>query len=207
MSHTTRNGRRFKVCFVPSPTRAPRPREQPAAGCLFTAAAWIRLRPPARALRIPFPSALSSPPPPPHCRPPHPVLWPPGLPARRRLILPSKSAAWIGPRRCAAYLAERTRRLAPQPAPAPAPAPTSFKTGYCNGVRRIMKILDDILEEDMQDEGTDEQTTFGALPAHFSAANIPSETKVLDPMKIVTRGAPRTNNKRWKASHEHWRSN
>ncbi|CAO2204054.1 unnamed protein product [Urochloa humidicola] len=72
---------------------------------------------------------------------------------------------------------------------------------------RVMKILDDILKEDVQDQATEEQTSFGPLPAHFSAANVPFGTKVDDPVKIVSRGAPRSNNKRWKASHEYWRSN
>ncbi|CAN6204106.1 unnamed protein product [Urochloa humidicola] len=72
---------------------------------------------------------------------------------------------------------------------------------------RVMKILDDILKEDVQDHKTEEQTSFGPLSAHFSAAIVPFGTKVDDPVKIVSKGAPRSNNKRWKASHEYWRCN
>ena len=68
---------------------------------------------------------------------------------------------------------------------------------------RVMKLLDDILKEDVDENGTEEETSFGPLPAHFSSANQSSGTKVLDPAKIVTRGAPRSN-KRWKASHGFW---
>jgi zinc finger SWIM domain-containing protein 3 len=59
----------------------------------------------------------------------------------------------------------------------------------------------------MQDGSTREETSFGPLPAHFSATNqpcVPCVTKVLDLVKIVPKGAPRSNNKRWKASHEFW---
>nr|TKW16441.1 hypothetical protein SEVIR_5G300000v2 [Setaria viridis] len=42
-----------------------------------------------------------------------------------------------------------------------------------------------------------------AFAGSFSAANQPGGTKVLDPVKIVSKGAPRSN-KRWKASHEFW---
>uniref|UniRef100_K3ZNJ8 SWIM-type domain-containing protein n=1 Tax=Setaria italica TaxID=4555 RepID=K3ZNJ8_SETIT len=58
---------------------------------------------------------------------------------------------------------------------------------------RVMKLLDDILKEDTQEQGMEEETTFGPLPAHFSAANQPGGTKVLDPVKIVSKGAPRSN--------------
>jgi len=71
---------------------------------------------------------------------------------------------------------------------------------------RVMKLLDDILKEDVDENGTEEETSFGPLPAHFLSANQSSGTKVLDPAKIVTRGAPRSN-KRWKASHEFWTTN
>ena len=56
---------------------------------------------------------------------------------------------------------------------------------------RVMKLLDVILKKGVEDNRTEEETSFGPLPAHFSAANQSSGTKVLDPVKIVTRGAPR----------------
>jgi zinc finger SWIM domain-containing protein 3 len=68
---------------------------------------------------------------------------------------------------------------------------------------RVMKLLDEILKEDPQDNGADEQTSFGPLPAHFSRANQSVGIKILDPLKIVTKGAPRSN-KRWKSSIEFW---
>jgi zinc finger SWIM domain-containing protein 3 len=70
---------------------------------------------------------------------------------------------------------------------------------------RVMKLLDEILKEHPQDNGTDEQTSFGPLPAHFSGANQQLGSKVLDPEKIVTKGAPRSN-KRWRSSTEFWRT-
>ncbi|CAO2209021.1 unnamed protein product [Urochloa humidicola] len=69
---------------------------------------------------------------------------------------------------------------------------------------RLMKLFDDIYKQDTPDASTGEETSFGPLPAHFSTANQPCGTKVLDPVKIVPKGAPRSNNKRWKASHELW---
>jgi zinc finger SWIM domain-containing protein 3 len=69
---------------------------------------------------------------------------------------------------------------------------------------RLMKLFDDICKQDMQDGSTREETSFGPLPAHFSATNQPCVTKVLDLVKIIPKGAPRSNNKRWKASHEFW---
>jgi zinc finger SWIM domain-containing protein 3 len=64
-----------------------------------------------------------------------------------------------------------------------------------------MKVLDDILKEGVEDNGTEEETSFGPLPAHFSAASRSSSNKVLNPVKIITKGAPRSN-KRWKVSYE-----
>jgi zinc finger SWIM domain-containing protein 3 len=55
---------------------------------------------------------------------------------------------------------------------------------------RVMKLLDEILKEDPQDNGTNGKTSFGPLPAHFSGDNQPVGSKVLDPEKIVTKGAP-----------------
>jgi zinc finger SWIM domain-containing protein 3 len=82
-----------------------------------------------------------------------------------------------------------------------------FKVSKSPGeTERVTKLLDDILKEDTEDACTGEETSFGPLPAHFSAANQPCGTKVLDPVKIVPKGAPRSNNKRWKASHEFWGS-
>jgi zinc finger SWIM domain-containing protein 3 len=82
-----------------------------------------------------------------------------------------------------------------------------FKVSKSPGeTERVTKLLDDILKEDTEDACTGEETSFGPLPAHFSAANQPCGTKVLDPVKIVLKGAPRSNNKRWKESHEFWGS-
>uniref|UniRef100_K3YLN5 SWIM-type domain-containing protein n=1 Tax=Setaria italica TaxID=4555 RepID=K3YLN5_SETIT len=69
-----------------------------------------------------------------------------------------------------------------------------FKVSRSQGeTKRVMKLLDDILKEDTQEQGMEEETTFGPLPAHFSAANQRGGTKVLDPVKIVSKGAPRSN--------------
>jgi zinc finger SWIM domain-containing protein 3 len=68
---------------------------------------------------------------------------------------------------------------------------------------RVMKLLDEILNEDPEEEEheTEEGMSFGPLPAHFSGANQPCGEKLRDPVKIISRGAPRSN-KRWKPSHE-----
>lgn len=70
---------------------------------------------------------------------------------------------------------------------------------------QLMELLDDILKEDMDVDDTEGHMSFGPLPAHFSGANGHSTPKVLDPIKIVTKGAPRSN-KRWKPIHEYWRT-
>jgi zinc finger SWIM domain-containing protein 3 len=57
-------------------------------------------------------------------------------------------------------------------------------------IERVMKLLDDTLKEDTEDACTGEETSFGPLPAHFSAVNQPCGTKVLDQVKIVPKGAP-----------------
>jgi zinc finger SWIM domain-containing protein 3 len=68
---------------------------------------------------------------------------------------------------------------------------------------RLMKLLDEILNEDAEEHENEEGMSFGPLPAHFSGANQPCGEKVRDLVKIVSRGAPRSN-KRWKPSHEMW---
>ncbi|PUZ57922.1 hypothetical protein GQ55_5G468300 [Panicum hallii var. hallii] len=65
-----------------------------------------------------------------------------------------------------------------------------------HNTKRVMKLLDDILKEDVEDNGAEEETSFEPLSAHFSVANQSSSNKVLDAIKIVTRGASRSN-KRW----------
>jgi zinc finger SWIM domain-containing protein 3 len=79
-----------------------------------------------------------------------------------------------------------------------------FKVSRCEvKTERVMKLLDEFLNEDPEEHETEEGTSFGPLPAHFSGANQPCGEKLRDPVKIVSRGAPRSN-KRWKPSHEMW---
>ncbi|XP_062211569.1 protein FAR1-RELATED SEQUENCE 5-like [Phragmites australis] len=70
---------------------------------------------------------------------------------------------------------------------------------------RVMRFLDEVLEEGEGDDGSMEATSFGPLPAHFSGANQRFVTEVLDPNKIVAKGAP--SNKRLKRFHERLRRN
>ncbi|XP_062227321.1 protein FAR1-RELATED SEQUENCE 5-like [Phragmites australis] len=65
---------------------------------------------------------------------------------------------------------------------------------------RVMRFLDEVLEEGEEDDGSMEATSFGLLPAHFSGANQRFATEVLDPNKIVAKGAP--SNKRLNRFHE-----
>jgi hypothetical protein len=70
---------------------------------------------------------------------------------------------------------------------------------------RVMQFLDDVLaEERYQDQSTSEASV-GPLPAHFSGANYEYSNDVLNPKKIIAKGAPATN-KRLKRFHEYLRN-
>ncbi|GJN03204.1 hypothetical protein PR202_ga20621 [Eleusine coracana subsp. coracana] len=54
-----------------------------------------------------------------------------------------------------------------------------------------MDFFQSILDEDIDNNGNNiDLTTFGPLPAHFSAANQSFEENVLDPVPIIPKGAP-----------------
>ncbi|KAK3124829.1 hypothetical protein QOZ80_7BG0594140 [Eleusine coracana subsp. coracana] len=58
---------------------------------------------------------------------------------------------------------------------------------------QVMEFFDAILDRD-EDEQSTKGTSFGPLPAHFSGAHRPSNgTRVLNPKKKISKGAPRTN--------------
>ncbi|KAL6638252.1 hypothetical protein ACP70R_025824 [Stipagrostis hirtigluma subsp. patula] len=65
---------------------------------------------------------------------------------------------------------------------------------------RVNRFFDDILDEGVENDGNTEGTSFGPLPALFSGASRPFRSNVLDPKKIIAKGAPRSN-KRWKSFH------
>uniref|UniRef100_A0A0A9G6T5 Protein FAR1-RELATED SEQUENCE n=1 Tax=Arundo donax TaxID=35708 RepID=A0A0A9G6T5_ARUDO len=67
--------------------------------------------------------------------------------------------------------------------------------------KRVMEFFDDILDEDVKDIENTEATSFGPLPAYFSGANVASTSRVLNPKKIISKGAPPTN-KRLRRFHE-----
>uniref|UniRef100_A0A0A9DSN7 Protein FAR1-RELATED SEQUENCE n=1 Tax=Arundo donax TaxID=35708 RepID=A0A0A9DSN7_ARUDO len=71
---------------------------------------------------------------------------------------------------------------------------------------RLMKVFDDVIHEDIEKQETTEETSFGPLPAHFAGVYHPSRTKVLDPKKIVSRGAPSLKHM-WRAFTEAWKTN
>ncbi|TVU17776.1 hypothetical protein EJB05_33832, partial [Eragrostis curvula] len=59
--------------------------------------------------------------------------------------------------------------------------------------QRVIDFFDSILKEDMENEESAEEISFGPLPAHFSGANQQSTCNVLNPRKIISKGAPPTN--------------
>jgi hypothetical protein len=69
---------------------------------------------------------------------------------------------------------------------------------------KVMKFFDDVLAEDGYDNQSIEGAFFDTLPAHFSGANSQSSNDVLNPKKIIAKGAPPTN-KRLKRFHEYLR--
>ncbi|KAL6600485.1 hypothetical protein ACP70R_045285 [Stipagrostis hirtigluma subsp. patula] len=58
---------------------------------------------------------------------------------------------------------------------------------------RVMEFFDSILDGDVENNHSLEEMSFGPLPAYFSAANRPSTSRVLNPKKIISKGAPPTN--------------
>uniref|UniRef100_A0A0A9EW56 Uncharacterized protein n=1 Tax=Arundo donax TaxID=35708 RepID=A0A0A9EW56_ARUDO len=71
---------------------------------------------------------------------------------------------------------------------------------------RLLKVFDDVTHEDIENHDSTEDTSFGSLPAYFSGVYQPSTSKVLDPKKIVSRGA-RLLKKRWRPHTEAWKTN
>ncbi|XP_062229986.1 protein FAR1-RELATED SEQUENCE 5-like [Phragmites australis] len=64
---------------------------------------------------------------------------------------------------------------------------------------KVMRILDAIRDEDVENNGGMEATYSWSLPSHFSGAARSSTTRVLDPERIISKGAP---SKRLKRFHE-----
>ncbi|TVU20393.1 hypothetical protein EJB05_36600, partial [Eragrostis curvula] len=71
---------------------------------------------------------------------------------------------------------------------------------------RVMQFFDGIMSKEIENNGSAHATSFGPLPTHFSAAHRSSTSGVLDPKKIISKGAPSLR-KRWKAYPEFWRTN
>ncbi|KAL6591971.1 hypothetical protein ACP70R_049663 [Stipagrostis hirtigluma subsp. patula] len=69
-----------------------------------------------------------------------------------------------------------------------------------DGTEKALQFFNGIVEEDAGDDDMAEPATFGPLPAHFSAASQASTSRVLDPKKVIGKGAP--SNKRLKRFHE-----
>jgi hypothetical protein len=53
-----------------------------------------------------------------------------------------------------------------------------------------MDLLQTILDEPVENDENTEETTFGSIPSHYSAATRASGERVLDPKVIVPKGAP-----------------
>ncbi|KAL6875596.1 hypothetical protein ACP4OV_013109 [Aristida adscensionis] len=71
---------------------------------------------------------------------------------------------------------------------------------------RVMHFLDEVIARDVENTENTEASSFGPMPAHFFGASRPSTSNVLDPKKIISKGAP-SMKKRWKAYLELWRTN
>lgn len=71
---------------------------------------------------------------------------------------------------------------------------------------RVLKFFDDLLASDGFQNQQKEGKFFGPLPAHFTGASTPSSSNVLNPKKIITKGAPPTN-KKMKRFHKHLKKN
>ncbi|KAL6905922.1 hypothetical protein ACP4OV_003523 [Aristida adscensionis] len=63
---------------------------------------------------------------------------------------------------------------------------------------KVNRFFDDILDEDIGNNEHPGPMSFDPLPALFSSASRPFQCNVLDPKKIITKGAPRSS-KRWKS--------
>ncbi|KAL6874077.1 hypothetical protein ACP4OV_014159 [Aristida adscensionis] len=74
-----------------------------------------------------------------------------------------------------------------------------------DGTNNVMEFFDGLIEEDAGSNGTAAAAALGPLPAHFSGANQGSTSRVLDPKKVVGKGAP--SNKRLKRFYETLRKN
>jgi hypothetical protein len=70
---------------------------------------------------------------------------------------------------------------------------------------RVMQFFDDVLAEEGVPDQSTSGTFIGPLPTHFSGANFEYSNDVLNPKKIIAKGAPLTN-KRLKRFHEYLRS-
>ncbi|KAL6615271.1 hypothetical protein ACP70R_037541 [Stipagrostis hirtigluma subsp. patula] len=71
--------------------------------------------------------------------------------------------------------------------------------------KRVMQFFNEILADYMENQQNGDAASFGRIPAHFLGANRPSIRKVVDPKKIISKGAPSLK-KRWKAYPEMWKT-
>jgi hypothetical protein len=70
---------------------------------------------------------------------------------------------------------------------------------------RVEQFLDDVLDEEGYEDQSSSGAFVGPLPGHFLGANCEYANDVLNPKKIIAKGAPPTN-KRLKRFHEYLRS-
>lgn len=69
--------------------------------------------------------------------------------------------------------------------------------------QQVKDYLQSIIDGPIENDDNTEETTFGPIPSHYSAASHASAERVLDPKIVDTKGAP--SNKRMKPFHETWR--
>jgi hypothetical protein len=70
---------------------------------------------------------------------------------------------------------------------------------------KVIDSLTSITADGGEDNGENEAAALGPFPAYFSGSNQSCTEKVLDPKKIIPKGGPSKNNKRWKPLHETWK--
>jgi zinc finger SWIM domain-containing protein 3 len=73
--------------------------------------------------------------------------------------------------------------------------------------QKVLDFLESLTPDVGEDNSENKAASFGPLPAYFSGADQTFTGKVLDPKKIIPKGGPSKNNKRWKPMHETWKTN